>query len=377
MKDGIAAHEQHRGRLRVQTASPYFSGTYPEARTKFLEAARRAGARINHHEHPLKGPEGEVLATDVARIGPADASRILAIGSGTHGVEGYCGSGVQTALLSGGFADELPDGTALVLVHAINPYGFAWNRRVNEDNVDLNRNFIDHSKPHPENPGYEELADAINPRDLSPETMAKSRARMKAYAERHGHRAMQHALSAGQYTHADGVQFGGREPVWSNRTLRKIIREEMAQASRVIFVDIHTGLGARGQGEMICVEPETSETYKRMRRWWGDIVHSTVGGASVSSDVPGSIPVCFAEELKGREVTSGGLEFGTVPIAQVTIALQSDNWLHQNGGAENPRAKEIAKAIRDAFYVDADDWKEMVTAQTRDICRAALKGLQE
>ena len=151
----------------------------------------------------------------------------------------------------------------------------------------------------------------------------------------------------------------------------------MAQASRVIFVDIHTGLGARGQGEMICVEPETSETYKRMRRWWGDIVHSTVGGASVSSDVPGSIPVCFAEELKGREVTSGGLEFGTVPIAQVTIALQSDNWLHQNGGAENPRAKEIAKAIRDAFYVDADDWKEMVTAQTRDICRAALKGLQE
>lgn len=361
----------------MQAASSYFSGTYPEARAKFLEAARRAGARVNHHEHPLKGPEGETIATDVARIGPEDASRILAIGSGTHGVEGYCGSGVQTALLSEGFADELPDGTALVLVHAINPYGFAWNRRVNEDNVDLNRNFIDHSKPYPENPGYEELADAINPRDLSPETMAKSRARMKAYAEKHGHRAMQHALSAGQYTHPDGVQFGGRKPVWSNRTLRKIIREEMGNADRVVFVDIHTGLGARGQGEMICVEPETSGSYERMRRWWGDIVHSTVGGSSVSSDVPGSIPVCFAEELKGREVTSGGLEFGTVPIAQVTIALQSDNWLHQNGGAENPRAKEIAKAIRDAFYVDADDWKEMVTAQTRDICRAALKGLQE
>ncbi|MEQ8327125.1 MAG: DUF2817 domain-containing protein, partial [Parvibaculum sp.] len=134
---------------------------------------------------------------------------------------------------------------------------------------------------------------------------------------------------------------------------------------------------ARGAGEMICVEPETSGAYARMRRWWGDIVHSPVGGASVSSDVPGSIPLCFAEELKGREVTSGGLEFGTVPIREVTVALQSDNWLHQNGGAANPKAAEIGKLIRDAFYVDADDWKEMVTAQTRDVCKAALRGLQD
>lgn len=361
----------------MQAASLYFSETYREARAKFLEAARAAGARVNHHEHPQKGPGGETIATDVARIGPADASRILAIGCGTHGVEGYCGSGVQTALLSEGFADELPDGTALVLVHAINPYGFAWNRRVNEDNVDLNRNFIDHTKPHPENPGYEELADAINPRDLSPETMAKSRARMKAFAERHGHRAMQDALSAGQYTHADGVQFGGREPVWSNRTLRKILREEMGEAARVVFIDIHSGLGARGEGEIICTEAETSEAYKRMKRWWGAKVRSTVSGDSISSNVPGSITVCLAEELQGREVTAMGLEFGTVPIGEVTIALQADNWLHQNGGRDNPKAKEIAKTIRDAFYVDADDWKEQVTAQTRDICRAALKGLQE
>jgi len=358
-------------------AAQYFSQSYGEARQRFLDAAKAAGATVNHHVHPLTGPSGETLATDVARFGPREATRVLGIGSGTHGVEGYCGSGIQTAFMTEGFAKDLPADTAVVFIHAINPYGFAWNRRVNEDNVDLNRNFLDHSKPHPENPGYEELADAINPPDLSPEAMAESRAQLKAYADRHGAAAMQHALSAGQYTHADGVQFGGLEPVWSNRTLRNIIREEMGNAERVIFVDIHTGLGARGAGEMICVEPETSGAYARMRRWWGDIVHSPVGGASVSSDVPGSIPLCFADELKGREVTSGGLEFGTVPIREVTVALQSDNWLHQNGGAANPKAAEIGKLIRDAFYVDADDWKEIVTAQTRDVCKAALRGLQD
>lgn len=360
----------------MTAAAAHFSQSYAEARNRFLAAAKEAGATVNHRLHPLKGPAGETLAMDVARLGAKNASRILSLGSGTHGVEGYCGSGIQTALLSEGFGRTLPDDAAILFIHAINPYGFAWNRRVNEDNVDLNRNFLDHAKPHPENPGYEELADIINPPDLSPETMAASHAAMKAYADLHGARAMQHALSAGQYTHPKGVQFGGLEPVWSNRTLRAVLRENMSAAERVIFVDLHTGLGARGEGEMICVEPETSGAFKRMQRWWGSIVRSTVGGASISSDVPGSIPVCFAEELPGREVTSGGLEFGTVPIAQVTVALQSDNWLHQNGGHNNPKAGDIATYIRDAFYIDEDDWKDMVTAQARDICARALMGLQ-
>ena len=357
-------------------AAEHFSQSYAEARRRFLEAARAAGATLTAREHPLKGPDGETLATDIARLGPADATRILGIGSGTHGVEGYCGSGVQTALLSEGFARDLPEDTAVLFIHAINPYGFAFDRRVNEDNVDLNRNFLDHTKPHPENPGYEELADAINPRDISAEAMAESREKLKAYADKHGPRAMQHALSAGQYTHPDGVQYGGREPVWSNRTLRGILRDEMSAAARVIFVDIHSGLGARGAGEMICTDAETSESFKRMRAWWGAIVRSTVDGDSISSNVPGSIPVCFAEELAGREVTAGGLEFGTVPIREVTVALQADNWLHQNGGHKNPQARKVGKLIRDAFYVDADDWKDMVTAQTRDICAAALRGLK-
>ena len=359
------------------SAADHFSASYSEARRRFLDAAGAAGAAVQSRAHPLKGPDGGMLATDIARIGPANARRILGIGSGTHGVEGYCGSGIQTALLSEGFARDLPPDTALVLIHAINPYGFAWDRRVNEDNVDLNRNFLDHTRPHPKNPGYEELFDAINPRDLTPETMAESRARMKAYAAEHGAAAMQHALTAGQYDHPGGVQYGGREPVWSNRTLRAIIREEMGKAERIAFLDMHSGLGPRGEGEIICTEPESSSTFKRMRRWWGDRVRSTVGGGSLSSDVPGSITVCFAEELTGREVTAGGLEFGTVPIGQVTVALQADNWLHQNGGAKNPQAAAISKQIRDAFYVDERDWKEAVTGGARTVCSEALHGLGE
>ncbi|WP_371134394.1 DUF2817 domain-containing protein, partial [Parvibaculum sp.] len=57
----------------MSDAARYFSKSYAEARARFLDAARAAGAAVNHREHPLKGPDGGQLATDVARLGPKDA----------------------------------------------------------------------------------------------------------------------------------------------------------------------------------------------------------------------------------------------------------------------------------------------------------------
>jgi hypothetical protein len=354
-------------------SAEFFAQSYGEARTRFLQLAADAGAQITSYDHPATAPDGSAIGTDVARIGPADAAHVLGIGSGTHGVEGYCGSGIQSALLSTGFGDKLPADTALVFIHAINPWGFAWGRRVNEDNIDLNRNFLDHSKPHPENPGYEDIYDALNPADLTEASLNIGREKMKAYAEAHGAAALQHALAGGQYAYPEGVQFGGTKPVWSNTTLRKIIQAEMGHAKRIVYIDIHSGLGPRGHGEVISTAPETAPAFMRMKDWWGDIVHSTKAPGSVSSNVPGSITEAFDQELEGREVTPCGLEFGTVAMNLVAAALVSDNWLHRNGGFDNPAASTIKRQIRDAFYVDADDWKESVTDQARRMATRALE----
>src|SRR5437868_3970945 len=76
-----------------------FSKDFPEARGKFRDAVTRAGARIESYANPRKGAAGEALATDVAWFGPGEASRLLVSISGTHGVEGFCGSGIQVASL--------------------------------------------------------------------------------------------------------------------------------------------------------------------------------------------------------------------------------------------------------------------------------------
>ncbi|MFM8989295.1 MAG: DUF2817 domain-containing protein, partial [Alphaproteobacteria bacterium] len=125
------------------------SGGPSDALFERLAAAAAAGAAIETHPHPLRGPAGERLFCDVARLGPARAARALVTMSATHGVEGHCGSGAQVATLREGLLRDLPRDTCAVAIHAINPHGFAWSRRVTEDNVDLNRNFVDHAQPYP------------------------------------------------------------------------------------------------------------------------------------------------------------------------------------------------------------------------------------
>ena len=89
-----------------------FAATYSEARDKFLSAAKIANAAMTRYDNPTKGPKGEALSTDVARIGPDDASKIVVTISSTHGAEGYCGSGVQVDWLATIGAAGLPKDTA-------------------------------------------------------------------------------------------------------------------------------------------------------------------------------------------------------------------------------------------------------------------------
>ena len=138
-----------------------FARDFVQSRDRFLAAADRVGAALTNISHPLKGSQGENLATDVARIGSTEADRLVVLITGVHGVEHYAGSACVCDWLERGGAVSLPDGMAMVVIHAINPWGASYCRRYTEDNVDLARNFLDPSEPMPENPAYEVLHDDL------------------------------------------------------------------------------------------------------------------------------------------------------------------------------------------------------------------------
>jgi hypothetical protein len=352
-----------------------FSRNYAEARARFRQTAAAAGARLDSVIHPERGPDGGELATDVALIGEATAAAVLVMISATHGVEGFCGSGAQIDFLVRGEAARLPKGVAVLMVHAINPYGFAWLRRVTEDNVDLNRNWVEFAHPAPENPGYDALAAAAAPAEWSDAAQSATAAVLAAYAGEHGFPALQQALSGGQYKHPKGIFYGGQAPTWSRRTQTAIFAEYLANAQRVAILDYHTGLGPWGFAEQILTDPPGSAGYDRARAWYGDAITCPAAGNSTSADVKGDNLAAATELLPKAEVTALCLEVGTKSVAEVLNALRADAWLHAHGDPASPQGKAIKGEMREAFYGDADDWKGMVAGQSLLACRQAIRGL--
>ncbi len=362
----------------------YFSRTYAEARRKFLEAARAGGAALETYVHPsARGAEGEELAVDVGRFGDPEAESLFVVVSGTHGNEGFCGSGCQTGLIGEGVVHGRPKSVAVLLVHAVNPYGFSHIRRVTEDNVDLNRNFQDFAKPLPENARYAEIHEALVPADWDGPARAKAEDALAAWrAANGGMKAYQAAVAGGQYAFPDGLFYGGRGPTWSNATFRAIVESHARSAKRIAAIDVHTGLGPRGYGEPLAIVPPDAPGFQRARAWWGDEVTSILDGTSTSPPVAGPLIGCLGACLPGAEVTAIGLEYGTVELAEVLEAIRGDNWLYARGlpsgrRMDDPLARTIKARVRDALTVDADDWKEQVFGRAADFARKAYQGLTD
>jgi hypothetical protein len=360
----------------------YFSATYAEARQNFLQAARAADAAIEAHFNPnVSGVEGEELATDVARFGEMDAEALLIVISGTHGNEGFCGSGCQTGFIRKGVIDARPKSVALLMAHAINPYGFSHIRRVTEDNVDLNRNFRDFSEALPQNPRYAEIHDLLLPSDWDGPGRASADAALRAWRDASGGmKAFQAAVAGGQYAYPDGLFFGGRKPTWSNETFRAIVRKHGAGARRVGVIDFHTGLGPAGYGEPLSIVAPGAPAFTRARAWWGGEVTSTADGTSKSPPITGPLIGSVEESLPGAEVTAIGLEYGTIELTGVLDALRGDNWLYARGLKAGVRmdstlARDIKAKVREALYVDTDEWKQRVYARGADFVLKAFRGL--
>lgn len=361
----------------LDSVATSFATDYAAAREKFQQRCAAAGAAPRRFDNPLPGPDGGDLSTDVAWIGREDADAVLVVISATHGAEGFCGSGIQCDWLADGWPARLPDRVAVLLVHAINPHGFSWLRRVTAEGVDLNRNFIDFSKPLPENPGYVALADALLPAALSGPVHEAARARIEAYRLEHSDAALQLARSGGQYSHPQGLFFGGTGPTWSRQVHESLIRDyRLADRRLVAGVDLHTGLGPFGYGEPICHHRKDGPGLERAFAWYGPSVTASALGTTHSYARNG-LTTSGYERVLGDRLTFITLEFGTYPSPQVHAALAADHWLHAFGHPDwrSEETQTIKRALRRVFYPDTDDWREMVLYRGRQILRQATLGL--
>jgi len=350
-----------------------FPAHYEAARQRWLALVSALPADAKQYR-PYQcqgtGPEGSPLFTDTVWFGDKEARRVVVVLAGTHGIEGFAGSAVQIDhlhLLTSGKI-SLPENTALLLVHALTPWGYAWLRRCDEDGVDLNRNVVDFSGRLPENSGYECLRNAL----FSDDAMRRKLIFVE-YEKAHGRVELEKAISAGQYTDLQGPFYGGRKPAHGRLVTEHLIKTYALRERDLAVIDVHTGLGPYGYGEIICDHNPDSPGTAASLRCYGDSVTLPLLGTSSSVPKTGLLDYAWHAVMNERScyVT---LEFGTFGTDQLFEVLLKDHqlWAGQNNMRER---LDHSRLMRRHFCPDDQAWKEMVLFRARQVVAQAIRNL--
>ena len=326
----------------------------------------------------LRGADGEALAMDVALLGPPDARRRARADVGDarrRRLSAAPAPGRSAARRRVRARGARGAGVAVLLVHAVNPHGFSHLRRANEDNVDLNRNFRDFAAPPPRQRRLRRGARAsCVPATWPPPP--ENEARIGAYVAEHGERALQAAVTGGQCEFPDGLFFGGARAAWSNGRCARCCAARSRRAG-ALGVDrlSHGARTARATARRSTRAATIAADLARARAWWGDDVTSFYDGSSTSAPLDRRHYQRRLRGMPGRRVhrrsRSNTAPFRCIDGAAARCAPTS-------GCANHPEAPDALRAaikrqMRDAFYVDADDWKAQVYAPGARARRCAAR----
>ena len=349
---------------------------YDDSRRTFRQLAAKAGAPLRTYDVPQETSGGLALTTDTAQLGPANAETMVVVTSGIHGVEGYAGAACLCRFLQAWPGRYAASGIGFLLVHAINPWGFAHDSRVTEEGVDLNRNFVDFPRPAA-GPGpyaafHRMLVEDYRP---LPQGLRNGLELLSHGVSARRRRALQDAVTGGQYERADGMFFGGFAPTKSRRVWEQIVRDTVDGRRRAFLLDLHTGLGRRGVGELMCDLPKASAGFAQMADWFDGRIRSMADGDSVSAALSGTMTAAFMRSRpEARHAI--GLEFGTCAPLVVLNALRADQWRRNHAGALSPQAvQRVRDRMKHAFAPAQERWGEQVAARFDEVMGQLANGL--
>ena len=353
----------------MNNAERCFSPDYITARRRFGEAVTARDGRLDSLNVSAKGPAGEDLAIDIGWFGASNPRYVLVHSSGLHGVEAFAGSAIQLQWLEEGVA-MLPENAAVVLVHALNPYGMAWLRRFNEKNVDLNRNFRDSIDENAIVPSHWQEVDAfLNP--PTPPSEDHFYLRAAWLVMRYGLPRLKQAVAGGQHLNPKGLFFSGHTMEEGPAKFQAFLAKRLADAKRIVAIDVHTGLGRFGQDRLLVdAAPERHTVNRTMFGAYGKRVQR-LNGDSVAYPVRGAQHDMYYRLFPNAEIYFATQEFGTYHPLRVVKALREENrWhLYGTGGI----AHLSKKALVEAFNPKDPKWRTAVLRRGDEVIRQGLQ----
>lgn len=366
--------------------SSFYRDTYEASREFFLKNVEELKASVpslQHHAHPIPSKVTTDLFTDSLYIPPVSGKkdRLLVLISGTHGVEGYVGSAMQNFFLKEKFFTKRDENLGILIVHALNPYGFKLNRRVSESNIDLNRNFDTSDDLFKlKNEGYHVVDSLLNP--ASP-ALSGWWDRSVFYAKslmaiaKHSMDSLRRAILRGQYDTPQGIYFGGQKFEPQKDILEKLLLEKSDGYAKVLLIDLHTGYGERGRLHLFADQDPALD---------GKYLEQVFSGLPMDYDskedfykATGGIVVYGAKLFKDRARYAGVVfEFGTLDSQTTTGSLDSlyrmvrENQMFHFGSPTLEADEQIKSLFSDMFFPRDITWQKGAATQFRNFLSVSL-----
>jgi hypothetical protein len=360
----------------------FFHETYDENREQFRRLAaslQREFSDVEISKCIVKSEVDSDLTIDAVYI-PArnEAKKLIIMTSGVHGMEGFTGSAVQQYFMTEVLDGEVLQNMGVLLIHAINPYGFKYQRRVSENNVDMNRNFnINKDLFTKKNEGYANIYHFLNPqRKVTAGYFSNSLFFLKSsyMITKYSMRALRQATVQGQYEFSKGIFYGGNDFEPQKEWLERLISEKTNDYEFVFVIDIHTGLGERGKLQYLpgYVQELNSKT----------LLDTMFRGHTIEWPNTGKefyLATGFFRQYVGSLVSADkkyiriAFEYGTLNSQSIIGSIGSlHNMILENQGFhhgyENSQTENLVKyRFREMFFPSSEIWRSQIMKQTSEI----------
>jgi hypothetical protein len=362
-----------------------FPQTYEASRERFrknLTVVRKQWPKAELFQHHIA--DNEDLTIDWIYSDALEANdKALLFTTGEHGVEGYVGSAMQQCFIDGYLPRLDPRNTGLLLMHAINPWGMKYHRRVNANNVDLNRTFLWEASFDPTfNLEYDALNSSINP-DQPVQNLALSN--LSFYANlawkviQKGWPAFKHRLLLGQYRHTRGLFYGGEGYQEESRLLIDLYKQAFGAYDQILQLDMHTGYGPRYQMGLVnsALETKSSQEFEREFNYPLVVAANPEEFYAIQGDMIDYVYALRQYDFPEKKLYATSFEFGTLGNGlrgQVGSprAMVLENQLHWRGAANGRSAEQIKHDFEELFNPADVDWRAKAVADAQQAFEGIL-----
>lgn len=362
------------------TTDSYFLNTFSESDRAFEASIHKIKVFDDRiRKHVFKYSQGEIKSLYWPKS--KDKKNLLIIISGTHGAEAFVGSAVQRWMLDQDFIRSV-DSNDYLFVHGLNVYGFKNNRRVNELNIDLNRNFvIQRSDFRSDDSGYEKLNWFLNPQDSATFGFMSNLKFITAALRQilsHGLDNLRNPILRGQYSFPRGLFYGGQENAVQTQLFQELKDQYIQGYQKIFIVDLHTGYGEKGKLHLLADAAARNQNFLNIFGGEAQVdLSSKKSFYSAQGEVLTYLAHLFEDTKSGRnnqvpEVLGITYEYGTLDSQTTWGSIDSlRRMVRENQNFWFPAkqasdSQEIQKEFNEMFNPQDSVWRKKIVQQTKD-----------